>query len=127
MEDFNAKEIKIINIFDHEGFKEDIKNALKKFDAKEKFAEDIRKSLAYYFWAKCEYEVVISSFPAHITKEELERLNKEFKNNTEKYGHEPYCMWISPAVGKKVDIYEQVKLNWDIFVDYVWSHKRREK
>lgn len=32
---------------------------------------------------------------------------------------------ISPWVGKgddeKIDVYDQLKLNWDKFVDYVWS------
>lgn len=32
---------------------------------------------------------------------------------------------VSPWVGKggdeKIDVYDQLKLNWDKFVDYVWS------
>ena len=81
----------------------------------------------YYFWSKCEYEVVISSFPVHIKKEEFNRLTEEFKADTEKYGHEPYGMWVCPDVGSKIDIYNQVMLNFEVFVDYVWSHKRSKK
>lgn len=39
------------------------------------------------------------------------------------------CEWevlISPWVGVadtvKIDVYNQVMLNWDIFVDYCWTH-----
>ena len=127
VEDWNRKEIKTFNIFQHGRFYEDVKKALKKIDNKEEFAEELRKSLAWCYWSKCEWETVITSFPARITKEELDRLNEEFKSDTEKYGHEPYSLWISPTVGKKVDIYEQVRLNWDIFVDYIWSHKKEKK
>lgn len=125
--DFNNKKIETYNIFEHGRFLEDVKKSLKKCETKEEFAEKLRKSLAWCYWSKYEWETVITSFPARITKEELHRLNKEFKTDTEKYGHEPYSMWISPTVGKKVDIYEQVRLNWDIFVDYVWSYKRSKK
>ncbi len=127
VEDWNAKKIRTFNIFNHSRFCEDVKKALKKFDNKEEFAEEVRKSLAWCYWSKCEYETVITSFPPRIAKEELDRLNNEFKNDTNKYGHEPHSVWVSPVIGKKVDIYEQVRLNWNIFVDYVWSHKRSKK
>ena len=126
-EDWNAKKIKIFNIFDHGRFLEDVKKNLKKCETKEEFSEKLRRNLFYYFGSKCEWETIITSFPSRITKEELDRLNKEFKKDVDRYGHEPYSMCISPAVGKKVDVYEQVMLNWNIFVDYVWSHKRSKK
>lgn len=125
-EDWNSKKIETFNIFNHSRFYEDVKKHLKKCENKEKFAEELRKSLAWCYWSKCEWETVITSFPVRITKEEIGRLNKEFKADTERYGHEPYSIWISPTVGKKVDIYEQVRLNWGVFVDYVWSHKRNK-
>lgn len=30
-------------------------------------------------------------------------------------------------IGKKIDIYDQVMLNWDKFVDYCWSFTKRYK
>ena len=125
--DINKKEIVKFNIFDHWRFEEDVKKNLKKCKAKEEFAEKLKSDLMFYFWSKCEYEVVISSFPVHIRKEELNRLNEEFKNSVEKYGREPYGMWVCPDVGEKIDIVGQVMLNFEIFVDYVWSHKRSKK
>lgn len=127
IEDWNAKKIKTFNIFNHSSFYEDVKKYLKKCESKEEFAEELRKSLACYYWSKCEWETVITSFPTRITKEELDGLNKEFKRDTEKYGHEPYSMWMSPAVSKKIDVYDQVMLNFSHVVDYIWSHKRSKK
>lgn len=91
--DFNGKRIETDNIFDHCAFDADCrKNYKKNKENKEAFLEQLRRDLMYYFWSKCEWEVVIQSWPA---------------------GHGE----------KKIDVYDQVMLNWNIFCDYVWSHK----
>jgi uncharacterized protein YacL (UPF0231 family) len=125
--DINKREIVEFNIFDHWRFEEDVKKDLKKCKTKEEFSEKLKSNLMYYFWSKCEYEVVMSSFPVHIKKEELSRLNEEFKKDTERYGHEPYGAWVCPDVGEKIDICGQAMLNFEVFVDYVWSHKRSKR
>ena len=45
----------------------------------------------YYFWSKCEYEVIVSSWPPREGSEE------------------------------KIDIYDQLKANWDIFKELVFK------
>lgn len=127
MQDFNEKKIKEFNIFNHYRFCEDVKKALKKIEDKTEFAKVIKRDLMYYFWSKCEYEIVLTSWVPHIDKEELDRLNEEFKEDTKKYGHEPQSLMVEPNVFKKVDIYEQIALNFDVFVDYVWSHKSSKR
>lgn len=122
--DINKGKIVEFNIFDHGRFFEDVRKVLKKCNTKEEFAEKLKSHLMYYFWSKCEYEVVISSFPVRIKKDEFNRLIEEFKVDAEKYGHEPYGMWVCPDVGEKIDIAGQVMLNFEVFVDYVWSHKK---
>lgn len=32
--------------------------------------------------------------------------------------------WISRGDDVKIDVYDQLKLNWDTFVDYLWNNKR---
>lgn len=44
----------------------------------------------YYFWSKCEYEVIVSAWPPRDGSEE------------------------------KIDIYDQLKANWDIFKELVF-------
>ena len=124
---FNGKSIEKFNIFDHGRFFEDIKKDLKKYDTKEEFAERLRGHLFYYYGSKCEWEVVITSWVPYITMSELDRLNAECEETLKKYNREPYRLYVNPDVGKKIDVYEQVRLNWDLFVDYVWSHKRSNK
>lgn len=122
--DINKRGIVEFNIFDHWRFEEDVTKDLKKCKTKEEFAERLRGHLFYYYGSKCEWEVVITSWVPHITMSELDRMNAEREETKKKYDREPYRLYVNPDVGKKIDVYEQVMLNWDLFVDYVWSHKK---
>lgn len=94
----NKDRIETVNIFEHGGFNKEIQSFLKKCKTKEEFAEEARRSLFYYFHTKCEWEVLI-------------------------------CPWVGGRATNpmKVDVYWQVMNNWDVFVDYVWSHSRKER
>lgn len=92
--DINKQIITTFNIFRHWGFKTEVQEYLHMYDDKLKFAESVRIALSYYFRSKAEYEVLISP-------------------------------WIGGNLdnGMKVDIYSQIILNWDKFIDYIWSGK----
>lgn len=90
----NEDRIKTFNIFDHGGFHEDLKKLYRKYPAKEEFAEELRKSLGYYFRSKCEWEIIIGPWCGGRNTEEI-----------------------------KVDVYWQVMNNWETFVDYIWNAK----
>lgn len=91
---WNSRKIDTYNVFHHAGFLKDVEKYLKKCESREAFAEELRRSLLYYFLSRCEWEVLI-------------------------------CPWIDSSKDKpkKVDVYQQVMLNWDKFLDYVWSYK----
>ena len=95
--DFNAKNIKQYNIFDHYSFREDCKKAAKKkgitFD---EFKKEIKTSLTYFFWSKCEWEIILEDWPPH------ESFNK-----------------------KKIDVCHQVMMNFDQFITYLWNNKEK--
>lgn len=91
----NAQEITVFNIFKHGGFMKDVEKLSKECTDKETFAKELKSSLMYFFWSKSEYEIIIS----------------------------PWCGGRNTK-DKKVDIYSQVMLNWDKFVDYVWSFRK---
>lgn len=84
------------NIFDHGGFRKDICEITKRCKEKDEFAEEVRKSLMYYFWCKCEYEVLISPWPYNPERDKM----------------------------TKVDVYWQIRNNWDAFIAYVWEHRK---
>ena len=99
---FNSKRIETYNIFKHGGFLDDCKKAARKYSKDEAaFLEEVRKYLMYNFWSKCEWEIVITDWPT------------------------------SGKVEKKIDVFDQVMLNWPIFCAYILDHavdlRRREK
>ena len=95
LENFNAKRIDVYNIFKHTALCDDLAKSLKKNkDDKEAFASDLKRSLMYYYWSKCEYEIILTSWP------EMKGFHDE-----------------------KVDVYDQIMLNWDVFLDYVWTNR----
>ena len=99
VEDFNGRRIGGYDIGGHHSFAEDVRKAYRKhrtdFDA---FSSTVGASLMYWFWSKCEWEVIVSAWPP------TDRV---------------------PA--RKVDVFEQVMLNWDVFVRYVWHQAHARK
>lgn len=93
--DINESKIRTFNVFDHSGFTKSVADAAKKHKDKNEFTEKLRRELFYYFGSKCGWEVLISP-------------------------------WVGGRNTKprKVDVYGQVMLNWDVFVDYVWEHRK---
>lgn len=87
-ENMNSKEIKPFNVFKHSSFYEDIKKAYNEAKTLEEFEELVDREARYYFWCKCEYEVIVSGWP-----------------------NEKTC--------DKIDIYTQLKWNWDRFIQYL--------
>lgn len=92
--DINARKIDTFNVFSHGSFASEIEKELNKSETKEEFAEKLRRSLQYYFWTKCEWEILISPWAS---------------------GHADEAI--------KVDVYWQVMNNWQLFLDHVWSAK----
>lgn len=91
---FNQNKIEIYNIFDHGSFNKSVKEILGKNQTKEEFAGELLMELVYYFRGRAEWETVIK----------------------------PWCGG-GDYKGIKIDVYDQVMLNWDVFVDYVWFFK----
>lgn len=124
-EDFNRRAIVKYNIFDHGGFARDVKKLLTEDISKDEFTEQLNRSLRYWFWCKSEHEVVLTSWVPYIDEKELNRLNVEYEEHYKKWNNYPIKMWVNLNVSEKIDIYEQIKLNWDVFVNYVWQQKKK--
>lgn len=111
----NKDQIYKYNIFDHGRFSEEVYELISKRDMTyEEFSEKLRCSLMYYFWCKAEHEIVITSFPPYISKNEFHRLAYEDFNIRAD---------VNLECAIKIDIFHQLSLNWDRFVDYVWKHR----
>ena len=151
-EDFNRKDIKLVNILDYSFIKRFLldqkklyKKALKQFEAfgtytyeywkgdvvfnektlkkcsfEAKFKQDVfavqfRNLLMSYFWSRCEYEIVLTSWPPYITSEQV----KEIKESTEEV---KYRKTINLELAKKIDVFAQIVNNWEPFINYIWDN-----
>lgn len=119
MKDFSKDEIRVFNVFNHANFSNEVSKLKKKITNRNIFGEELRRILMYYFWSKCEYEVVITSWPPYIAKEEMNRI-------VEESGDTKYRMDVDLIIGDKVDVYQQILINWDIFVSYVFNYKEEK-
>ena len=88
----NKRCIQPYNVFDHHGFLNDVRKALESCKTKTEFAEQLKRALMYWFWCKAEWEIIVA----------------------------PWCGG-SDREAIKVDVYSQVMLNWELFVDYTWG------
>ena len=130
----NRNKIETFNIFDHWVFCDYSKKAIKKYKTKEEFAEQLKSELQFYFWSKCEWELIIE-----ITEDnriflkpwcgcrEPEKVKIDVTNDTsfdwrsfaelhtkkQRYGNKA-----------KIDVYEQVMFKWNLFIDYIWLNKK---
>ena len=123
-EDYNKKDIVIFNVFHHRGFYRDICKAYAEHKNLKPFANAVRKIAMWYFWSKSEHEVVVTSWPPYLENAEIDRVVAERDRSIKDYGR---CYRVSarPEVAVKIDIFDQLTLNWNHFISYLWAHRRQ--
>lgn len=123
MEDFNKREIKKFNVFNHYSFYNGLLKCKKKYKNQfNEFSNAVKELLCYYFWAKSEYEIILTSWPPYVENKEIDRLVAEREEHNKKYNKDPIRSLVELTVAEKVDIYNQIMLNWDIFINYIWAN-----
>ncbi len=63
MDNRNSKTIEPFNVFRHRSFREDCVKAVKESENISEFKNRVCREIKYYFWAKCEFEIILSSWP----------------------------------------------------------------
>lgn len=88
--DINKGKIKQWNIFNHARFCSGVDAIMSMHYTEEDKKFRIRSELMYYFWSKVEYELYLMSVAG-----------------------------ADDEAGKKIDVYDQVMLNFDKFFEYI--------
>lgn len=131
--DVNAREFKPYNVL---RYREDfIKQLKKKVTTREEFAEEMRSKMMYYYWSKCEVEVVLSKKdgriimspwvgPKDVTLDVTDRPDFDWVDFFDKKASQFY-----KKDEIKIDIFDQLNYHWDDFIDYCWNfhHKWQRK
>ena len=92
--DINKRKIKVFNIFNHKRYKHEIVELLNHRDdyTLEEFKEKVKSSTMYYYWCKCEWEILIAPWVGDFDKESV-----------------------------KIDVYKQLEINWNHYIKYLWE------
>lgn len=73
------------------------------------FSEELRKVVAYRYWSKYEYEISLTTYPPYLA----EGLSVEHATRHQEAKLE---------TSKRIDVYDQIMLNFDVFRDYVFEN-----
>lgn len=110
----NLSTIKPYNVFNHYSFANEVAELVKNLDARNlsEFEERLDNIARYYFWGKYEWEIGLTEVFPKIGVNQAKLLVKEYANGPKSlYYVDLYCH-------SKIDVYSQLHLNWDRFVDY---------
>ena len=87
----NGNKIKTFNVLSENGVIHNfIKKCRKKDMSKEEFNDVLKRECMYWYWCKCEWEVVIKE-------------------------------WVGKEVEKKIDVFQQLEINWNVFSEICWK------
>lgn len=90
----NERHIEVFNVFNHGRYRQEIIKLLNHkcdFTLKE-FTEKVKTLTIYYFWCKCEWEILIAPWIGDFDKESV-----------------------------KIDVYKQLEMNWNHYIKYLWE------
>lgn len=121
VENINQHKIEKYNVL-NDGIITKIVERTKMIVNKEAFAEEVELILRFYYWSRCEWEIILTEWPARVTYDEILRLNNEADSFKREHNHEPYTLSTKLRIYEKVDVFKQVKLNWELFIDYLWNN-----
>ena len=124
----NNRSFETFNIFNHWRFSEYIDKLLSdKQITREYFEERLRREVMYYYWSKTEWECIVTDLQPHIKQKELKRIITEcYLDRTIEQGM-MRGSHVNLSDCEKIDVYDQVNLNWDAFVEYVWEFSKAAK
>lgn len=97
IENVNRQTIEVVDLFDGYYMSKECPKILEECgEDKEQFAKLLKDALMYQYWSRCEYEIILTGWPPP-NKDRFREL--------------------------KIDVFSQIRLNWDAFIDYVWAHR----
>lgn len=114
--DRNRKEVKPWNVFEHGRFGVDMIDCLRDCRDKDEFKTELKRDVMYYFGFKVEYETFITEPFPYVTKKEIDRLAEEDVR---------HCTYVELEHGEKIDVYRQIMMNYDHFINYLWNNRAK--
>lgn len=108
--------------------KDKIKTAKYKSRRMQLFKEYIISRSKYMFWARCEYETLLASWPFGSYR--LRNEMKEFLKNPVNLDDYTQCLNFENIIiadMQKIDVHRQIEMNIDIIVDILYNELKLNK
>ena len=113
------------NIFEYRDFRLSMENLFKKQYPEERFLKELDFEIHYFFWAKIEWEIFIATPSNYIDKEEISRIISEYHVNRPSEQEIPEHIGVNVMKYQKIDVYRQLRDNWERFSEYMWRESQR--
>lgn len=120
IENFNTRKIQKYNVL-NDSIVSEIRKKSKGISDKKDFNEIVKSILMYHYWCRAEWEVVITSWPTYVAIDEVNKFTEQIMAYKSKFKDLPPRLTINLTTEQKIDVYSQVELNWEIFIDYLWK------
>ena len=78
------------------------------------FDKELRNAAMSAYWLKYEYEIGLTSWPVYVARTIAEVAIQESKN--------PKHIMVLPECYEKIDVYTQLRINWDAFARYTFEN-----
>ncbi len=125
LENYSTERLYAFNVFDDTEFRANVEKLFEKKYDRKRFEEELDLKAHYSFWAKIEWETIFTTWPPHIDANEIERIIDEYYINHKKDEPLPDKINVRPEKYRKIDVYDQLRANWDRFADYVWKESQK--
>lgn len=114
------------NIFDNIEFRMNIEKLFERKYDKKRFLEELDSEARYSFWAKIEWETIFTTWPPYIDAAEIERNISEYHINRKPGEPLPERIDVNLETKHKIDVYAQLRANWERFADYMWRESQKK-
>lgn len=119
----NYGDIEEYDVFSYGSLIEYIKSFKKEHgEDHEAIMRDLRAMLMYLFYHKYEWETEISDYTPRIPVEHIDELKEYVESYEKEYGTKLKTVSVNLMTSKKIDVFQQIDMNWDRFSEYVISN-----
>ena len=125
LQDTTTRKFQPYNIFEYRDFRLSMENLFKKQYPEERFLKELDLEIHYFFWAKIEWEIFIATRSNYIDKEEINRIISEYHVNRPPEQEFPERIGVNVMKYQKIDVYRQLRDNWERFSEYIWKESQR--
>lgn len=125
LENYSTERLYAFNVFDDTEFRTNIEKLFEQKYDRKRFEEELDRQAHYSFWAKVEWETIFTTWPPYIDAKEIERIIDEYYINRKPGEPLPDKVDVRLKKYQKIDVYAQLRANWDRFADYVWKESQK--